>query len=578
MLRYLLFLVVSGLFAPIPGRDAFAQAPRAGGEAVPANAPDSKPVRLTEEAAKRLLRKAVPANSELPTGIAWEGPTYRDGTSSVRPSWKGKKRIQCRTRSKDEDYQLSCDLRYQATPVTLAEFQARYFSNGYKVCDGLPNGVIKSDPVLRVCHHLYFWQGPHFNGLVYIDGYIDYTSTDEPCVPPHKTRQAQAFVFLKAECQRIAKLICSRLPEATASTAKPDHRALAQEVLLKNLSLWIPQKRGGDELNAIHYKVNEHDGKTYISYVVEWNRQRGKVLGHDFDYEPFVAVLDQNKQVEEVLYDSGHYEVGRIKPQAFKEGKAQFWISPWSHCYTPVKRSTQGQRDWENPSAENHVAVSGDQAGSLLREWNGGRMTIDAMNRNLSTVGTFAGLGIGPDFLSLDQAFDRPWEIKDAFGFFMQDRFGPFARGTVEVRQNRRIQAEQLGLGYKIQTAPEATATIEFKDGSTIVVAPETVYVFKGEPGEPDRFGVGRVRLTSASVGNPGFPVAIKTLHGQIKTVETDYEIQGDFKKTTVRVFKGAVELWDRAKNNKVVIEAGETSLVEGKGKPTKPVKLENQR
>ena len=61
-------------------------------------------------------------------------------------------------------------------------------------------------------------------------------------------------------------------------------------------------------------------------------------------------------------------------------------------------------------------------------------------------------------------------------------------------------------------------------------------------------------------------------------TAGTDYEIQGDFKKTTVRVFKGSVELWDGAKKNKAVIGAGETSTIEGKGVPSKPVRSEDKR
>ena len=201
-----------GLTAGASEIDALA---RRYGISLPSQIPPSLELgKLSEEAAKNLLLKAVLRNSELPTGITWGGPTFRNGTSTICPSWQGKKRIQCRTRSKDEDYQMHCDLRYQVSPDSLADLQAFYLSRGYRVCEGFPNGVITDDvPGPRVSYHLYFWKGPHFNGLVYIDGYIDYTSTDEPCNPPYKARRAQAVVFLKAECIRIAKLICSRLPE-----------------------------------------------------------------------------------------------------------------------------------------------------------------------------------------------------------------------------------------------------------------------------------------------------------------------------------------------------------------------------
>ena len=195
------------------------------GISLPSRIPPSLELgKLSGEAAKNLLLKAVLRNSELPTGIIWEGPTFRNGTSTINPSWQGKKRIQCRTRSKDEDYQMHCDLRYQVSPDSLADFQAFYLSRGYRVCEGFPDGVIKDDvPGPRVFYYLYFWKGPHFNGLVYIDGYIDYTSTDEPCNPPHNARRAQAVAFLKAECVRIAKLICSRLPEeAVEGSARAD--------------------------------------------------------------------------------------------------------------------------------------------------------------------------------------------------------------------------------------------------------------------------------------------------------------------------------------------------------------------
>lgn len=154
-----------------------------------------------------------------------------------------------------------------------------------------------------------------------------------------------------------------------------------------------------DKIKKIHYSVNESPmGLIYITYIFEWYGQRPLAgLGHNFDYEPIIIVLD-NSDLIEVLFDKGHYTIGRNENPYLK-------ITNWSHRYKPIELNSNYINNIQYPQPESFRLQE-----NLFTELN--NSSLEIMNNNLKDVATFWGLYPPMD---LTVAVNEPWKVQDNF-------------------------------------------------------------------------------------------------------------------------------------------------------------------
>ena|GEM_PF-1781498 len=346
-----------------------------------------------------------------------------------------------------------------------------------------------------------------------------------------------------------------------------DHdRELALKVLKEKLTLWLPPESDleGDEIRSIYYRVHRYpDGYTYITYIVDWNRQRGEYLGHDFDYEPIVVALDETNNVRQVNYDAGHYAKGRVSVDT-NAGPIDFIIDKWSHCYNYVdKVSEKGYSALDTDKLTKEEGILGlDRI--EFSEWT--EESMKEMNTKLEEVISVFPI-MGPSRLSLLPLYNDPCDHCRDIVFGYGNPFYDYG-GQMHLSQDATLPIDELPEGTPITTGPNSLATVK-GDVSTIDIAPESIFIFEDD--KSSKLCFGKVHIESKAELN------IETLNSLIQSKETEFEITADLGKTKVLVYEGSVEVSDRNKVKTIIVNAGEISTVETDGAPSQPTSFNQE-
>lgn len=159
----------------------------------------------------------------------------------------------------------------------------------------------------------------------------------------------------------------------------------------------------------VYYKVRHHEGKTYILYVHYWSWStlpKNRILRflasnsgdkpHDYDYEPFIVKIDDKSgKREEILFDKGHYSVGKTA------GDSAFEIDGGTHRFKPT--------DQPGKKLDTFVEIRDGE----MDDWNRELAHIKPLAR-------YQAWGVrgskGRD-LGLQQAYRRPWEVRAGENF-----------------------------------------------------------------------------------------------------------------------------------------------------------------
>ncbi|MEM4246694.1 MAG: hypothetical protein QW390_05310, partial [Candidatus Bathyarchaeia archaeon] len=343
-------------------------------------------------------------------------------------------------------------------------------------------------------------------------------------------------------------------------------RELALEVLGSKVRLWLPPESDleGDEIRAIHYRVHRYpDGYTYITYIVDWNMQRGEYLGHSFDYEPIVVVLDEMGNVRQVYYDAGHYAKGRISVET-DAGPINLVINEWSHNYNYVDKV--GENGYSPLDIDKLTREEGIQGLHWIKfsEWT--EESMKEMNQKLEEVIPTYPF-IGPRRLSLLPLYNDPRDhCRDkvfGYGNPLYD-YG----GQIHLSRDTTLPIGELPEGIPITTGPDSIANVK-GDASTIDVGPESIFIFEDD--QSSKLCFGKVHIESKTESN------VETPNSLIRSKGTEYEIIADLEQTKILVYQGSVEVSDRNLAATIVVNAGEASTVEADSAPAQPVPFDRE-
>jgi hypothetical protein len=186
------------------------------------------------EQIKQAMINALPKVNELPIGYSWTSPYGIKNTSSAdsvyaSQEWTVKRSLKCQWGTSNDDLYVRSYLTYDEGGHSYFEKTAEQYQSwalssvddinsifkGGKAYNALPGGVIIDNSDLPASKNtgssctIYFWS-PKCDGNVVVRVYHN---TRDECNPPWETRRSQDHVWCKTECERIAKIVYSRLPD-----------------------------------------------------------------------------------------------------------------------------------------------------------------------------------------------------------------------------------------------------------------------------------------------------------------------------------------------------------------------------
>jgi hypothetical protein len=198
---------------------------------------DAQDGSLDQEAIEQALRDALPKNSEIMIPFdeierdseigGWKSPDPNIfGVTYVRAGYK---QFQCPKNEiwEPKDYfhvsimLESRDRKHPPYPLEedyRAQNQKFYSEVVPERYEGLPGGTISErllslepDEYQNIYCTIAFWKSPLYDGTVELWAQVNNRDT-QGCQPSYATRKAEAKKLIRSECERLAKLVWSRLP------------------------------------------------------------------------------------------------------------------------------------------------------------------------------------------------------------------------------------------------------------------------------------------------------------------------------------------------------------------------------